>query len=97
MSLHRRTHPEPVEGCWACHIGDGPALGAAAVPSRRPQALATDQMEAGWVKDHAAYDRLWKQGYNPPRLDGCALRESRAQKQSDIEHPAPRRFEKAAR
>jgi hypothetical protein len=96
MALHSQRHPEPVEGCFGCRIGDGPALGAAGVPSRRPDALAKDRTEAGWHKDHAAYDRLWKQGFNPPRLDGCALRESRAKTRMDIEHPAPRSFEKAS-
>lgn len=98
MSLHTERHPDGcgVPDCFGCRIGDGPAISAEAAPSRRPEALAIDRTEADWHRDHAAYERLYRQGYNPPRLDGCALRESRAKTRMDIEHPLPRSFEKAS-
>lgn len=61
-----------------------------------PSALATrtgaahviesNDREAGWSKDHAAYKRLRRQGYQPPTTQGCAELEMRANTRTELEH-----------
>lgn len=95
MVLHERTHPGlDVPGCFGCRCATV-QVSAEALPSRSPYVCDVAATERGWHKDHAAYERLYRQGFKPPRLDGSALRESRAQTRMDIEHPLPRSFEKA--
>lgn len=96
MVLHARTHPGlDVEDCFGCKAASV-GVSAEATPTRRPRAVSLENVERGWHRDHAAYERLVKQGYQPPRLDGSALRESHAKTRMDIEHPLPRSFEKAS-
>lgn len=85
--IHRQTHPVFVEGCFGCKAASID-FSAEATPNRRPAPVEIEATEKRWHKDHAAYERLYKQGYNPPRLDGCANRERFAKTKMDIEHPA---------
>jgi hypothetical protein len=92
MGLHQeRTHPSYVPGCFACRVSTV-GVSAEATPTRRPHAVDVEATEKRWHKDHAAYERLVAQGYQPPRLDGCAFREAHAVKRLDIEHPNPLSF-----
>jgi hypothetical protein len=91
MSLHRRTHPVFQEGCFGCKAASID-FSAEAMPNRKPAPVEIEATEKRWHKDHAAYERLVAQGYQPPRLDGCAYREAHAVKRMDIEHPAPTSF-----
>ena len=45
----------------------------------------TNIREKRWHRDMAAYKRLLKQGYNPPHMEGSALREREGKTREDIE------------
>lgn len=45
----------------------------------------TNIREKRWDRDMAAYKRLIKQGYNPPQMEGSALREREGRSREDIE------------
>jgi hypothetical protein len=49
--------------------------------ARSPQS----QMESRWEKDMPAYQRLRWNGLQPPKIDGCAQLEQRANSQMEIE------------
>lgn len=87
MTLHQqRTHPSFVEGCWACQIGTV-AVAPSATPSRRGGQFAADTTatENRWSREHAAYKRLVRQGYQPATLNRCDEVEKHAQGRADIE------------
>ena len=65
----------------------GFGVAAAAIPSRtKPDTLNTLVREKRWERDMKAYDNLRDQGYQPPQIDGSALREREGQDTYDIEH-----------
>jgi hypothetical protein len=78
MILHHRTHPEFVEGCFACKI-TGVGFGAAAMPTRKPQVIRTDQRQKQWDRDMPEYKALREQGYQPKNIDGCDELAAKAQ------------------
>ena len=61
MSLHqKRTHPTPVEGCWACRIGDGPTVGYCRSSEGQDKSRA-NRLEA----ELGRYERAVKSGMQP--------------------------------
>lgn len=63
-----------------------PRISATATPNRAGQAMA-DALERDRVmgKDMEAYKRIRKEGLQPPRIDGCAELEARANYRTEIE------------
>lgn len=84
--LHLRTHPVPVEGCFGCKAA---TVRVAPTATGSPEARAHSRVEAGWERDMPAYKRLRRQGLQPPRIDGSAERESRAETRIDVEATTP--------
>lgn len=97
--IHRQTHPEFVEGCFACKIACV-TVAPSANTSREGGADAAikNDMERRWSKDHAAYRRLVKDGLQPKTLDGAAALEQRANTRAEVEHGlgAPKEISDAA-
>lgn len=61
-------------------------VSAAAMPTRNaPDVLETMVREKRWERDIDAYKRLRQDGFQPPRVDGAALREREGQDKYDIE------------
>lgn len=89
MTLHqRRTHPVPVEGCWACRVATiqvSPAAMTARLEGDRDYAY--QQRFAGeWERgDRDAYRRLRREGYQPPHIAGSAVLEKHASTPYEIE------------
>lgn len=84
MALHQRTHPEPVDGCFACRIATV-MVAPSATPTRSPHAAEVKAREARWGRDMPAYKRLRKNGQQPRCIDGCAELESKAASAAEIE------------
>jgi hypothetical protein len=83
-SLHQRTHPEAVPGCFACRIASV-QVSPSAMPSRQSaHAKGTLLKDREWTRDMAAYRRLRQEGHQPPRIDGCAELEKAAENPWDI-------------
>ena len=81
---HWETHPTYVEGCWSCRICTV-SVAASAMPSRHPEAVATNAREARWNQDMPAYKRLRQDGLQPAQIDGCAALEKHAEHEKQIE------------
>lgn len=82
MTIHQRTHPEYVPGCRPCQWASV-SIPASAVGN--PHAQSANAMERQWSLDMPAYKRLVADGVQPPRIDGCAEREARADTVKEIE------------
>lgn len=82
--IHHRTHPTPVEGCWACKVSSI-QVGASATPTRRPRAVEVADTEKRWHKDIAAYKSMRAQGLQPPRIDGSHHRMTTSTESYQIE------------
>lgn len=64
----------------------GISISAAAMPTRTGEdTLGTMVREKRWQRDEDAYRRLRKDGLQPPRVDGSALRERQGKTAYDIE------------
>ena len=61
------------------------SVAPSATPSRHPQAVEVNEREARWHKDMPAYKRLVDSGVQPPRIDGCADIEARAETKLEVE------------
>jgi hypothetical protein len=87
VSLHqRRTHPVPVDGCWACRVGNGPNLSASATPTRAGSAYkAATAEEKRLTVDGDAYKRLRADGFQPKTINGSANLEANATTRFEIE------------
>lgn len=71
MILHSRTHPTlDVPGCFGCRVASV-HVGAAALPTRAPDAIASINLEKQWAKDHPAYRALRKDGLQPRSSQGA--------------------------
>lgn len=71
MILHTRTHPTlDVPGCFACRVASV-NVGAAALVTRAPDAVAGIAREKRWDKDHPAYKALRKDGLQPRTSEGA--------------------------
>lgn len=57
---------------------------SSAMPTRRPEAAAINQKEAGWDKDMPAYKRLRKEGLQPRHIDGAARLEAHADHEIEV-------------
>lgn len=82
MTLHRRrTHPEPVPGCFGCKavtLSFGAVAGPVSELAKREKVLADDM---------AAYRRMRANGYQPAHLGGSSVVEREARDPIEIEHP----------
>lgn len=87
MSLHRRTtHPEYVEGCFGCKVGTLQMAPSVASSTQWGAKAAADKArEKRWAVDMPAYKRLRAHGYQPPRIDGSAELERKAETRFEIE------------
>lgn len=71
MILHSRTHPTlDVDDCFACRVASV-HVGAAALPTRAPDTVATIDREKRWSRDIPAYRALRKDGLQPRSSDGA--------------------------
>jgi predicted methyltransferase len=75
--IHWRTHPEPVDGCFACKIMSV-SVSADAIPTRRPRAAEVNATERRWNVDMDAYKRIVRSGGQPNQIDGSARMEAHA-------------------
>lgn len=86
-SLHqRRTHPQYVEGCFACKVG---GLQLAVAPTNDAQVKQYD-FQSGFAAefhngDREAYRRLRADGLQPPRIAGSAHLERHAETRFEVE------------
>lgn len=99
-TLHqRRTHPEPVEGCFGCKAA-GFHVAPSATPSRRggEEAARINAREERWQRDMPAYKELRKQGLQPPKIDGSADLANKAavaeHVNTGLTHIKPKSFER---
>jgi hypothetical protein len=85
---HRERHPGlDVPGCFGCKVAFV-SVPASATPSRRAgasHARWVNDTERRWSKDMAAYKRLVNDGLQPPKIDGCAVLESKAETRTEVE------------
>lgn len=71
MTIHQeRTHPQPVDGCFACRIGTI-QIAASALPTRAPGIAEQNVKERVLTKDMAAYKSMRGQGLQPSALHGA--------------------------
>ena len=82
--LHWNTHPEFVEGCFACKITQV-SVSATAMPGRRSETIATIARDRHWDEDMSAYKRLRNDGLQPPRIDNCKVLERHAEHPKQVE------------
>jgi hypothetical protein len=91
MALHQRTHPQHVDGCYACKltaVNIAPSvMSSSRGGARAAQVKATEKQ---WDKDMAAYKRMRDDGLQPHDLDGAAAWEQSDASKFEIE--AGRRF-----
>jgi len=76
MIKHQEVHPRlDVTDCFGCRIASV-RIGAAAMPTRKPD---TNERTAWWdqqMRDDAAYKRLRLDGLHPRSTKDCALLEN---------------------
>jgi hypothetical protein len=88
MIKHQEKHPGlDVPGCFGCKAAHV-SVPASATPSRRAgasHARWVNDTEKRWHKDMDAYRRLVRDGLQPPKIDGCAEVEKRAETKSEVE------------
>lgn len=84
--LHRRTHPDPVEGCFGCKVL-GVNLSMEATPSRASGRAVKEvaDRERRWHTDMRAYKNLRRDGLQPKKIDGAAEVERRAKESWQVE------------
>jgi len=68
--IHHRTHPDPVEGCFACRITTV-RISAAAMPTRHETLNTLDASWAKQMRDDEAYKTLRRNGLQPRGTAGC--------------------------
>jgi hypothetical protein len=56
------------------------------MPTRKPRVVSGEIREKRWSRDHAAFERLSRQGYDVPELDGAAIRERDSINDWDVEN-----------
>jgi hypothetical protein len=81
--LHRRTHPQPVDGCFGCHVATI-GVAAAALPNRGKAITVANQKDAALARDMDAYKRLRRDGEQPARIDGAAHVEKHAETRLEV-------------
>lgn len=86
IPLHaRRTHPEPVPGCYACKLASV-QVAAGALETRRHRDYATAaRVEAEGKADRDAYRRLRREGLQPRTIAGSAHLERHADTWFEVE------------
>lgn len=88
MIKHQETHPTlDVPGCFGCKVAHF-SVPASATPTRRAgasHAAWVNATENRWHKDMAAYKRLVQDGVQPPKIDGCADLEKKAESRAEVE------------
>ena len=75
--MNRTHYGQHGEDCFGCRL-QTIQFGNVEPPPERP-------IEQQWERDLPAYKRLRRQGYQPPRTQGCAELEARAHSDREIE------------
>lgn len=75
--LHSRTHPTPVEDCWACRV--------MTIRVDRGGAQVIDAKDRQLRADLDAYKRLRHDGLQPQRIDGSSEVEKRVDSQFELD------------
>src|ERR1043165_1531318 len=78
--LHRRKHPEPVDGCFGCH--------ALTVQFGDAEGDAMRQRDKTFSADQDAYKRLRANGLQPQSPEGAAEVERHQLEQIEIDYKA---------
>ena len=86
---HWETHPEEVEGCFACRIA-GVSFSALATPTRHAGTVDAVRREQSFAVDSEAYRRLRKNKVQPKNINGAAMLEKGANSVQQIEGVARR-------
>lgn len=85
---HAEKHPGlDVSDCFGCKVASV-TFPASVMPSRSAGAAHAkwvNDTENRWHKDMPAYKRLVEDGLQPPRIDGCAELEAKAESRVQIE------------
>lgn len=86
-SLHqRRTHPEPVAGCFGCRVSSVQfALGASTERAQGEYDFQADFAAEFHNGDREAYRRLRANGLQPPSIRGSAHLERHAETRFEVE------------
>ena len=75
--------------CWKCKEGTGCirsiGFSQTAMPTRYPETNRIVSTEGRWHEDMGAYQRMRRNGVQPPRIDDCAALETRANDQFEVE------------
>ena len=90
MALHHDTHPQHVDGCYACKL-IGVQLASSA--QGKPAAKLGNMKDAQWDRDMHAYKRLRRDGVQPAHIDGSHKIEATAETLADVN---PRRYAEVA-
>ena len=86
MGLHqRRTHPQYVDGCWACKASTVQLTPSAAPTSADPSLAKMKAEEKTLTEDGEAYKRLRRDGFQPKHINGSAQLEAEAETRYEIE------------
>lgn len=81
MTLHqRRTHPQPVDGCFGCRV-------ATVQVNNSQQVKDIDRSEIALRKDLDAYKSFRQSGLQPQHVKGSAELERQARSPLEVEHP----------
>ena len=86
MGIHAQTHPEYVEGCFACKVSTV-SVAPSATPTRQggAEAANVNATEARWHKDMDAYKSMRDQGIQPRSIDGADELAARASDKFEVE------------
>lgn len=72
------------DSCFACKI-KSVSFAASAMPTRKPEAVATTAREKKLTRDRDAFKAMREQGIQPARLNGAADLQNRATTKHEIE------------
>jgi len=79
-----KLHDCSGEGCFGCKI-KSVSFAASAMPTRSPQAAATEKWDKQLHKDRTAFKAMRDQGIQPASLKGAADLQDRASTKHEIE------------
>jgi hypothetical protein len=72
------------ESCYSCRLKTV-SFAASAMPTRKPEAVATTLREKNLVRDRDAFKAMRQQGIQPARLKGAADLQDHASTKHEIE------------
>lgn len=77
---HWGQHDPTCYGCKLATVSFAPS----SMPNRHPEAARIVAKDAAWDRDIPAYCRLRRSGVTPPRIDGSADLEARANTRAEV-------------